>query len=138
MTEDQVTLASPAITAEELENLKDTRVLPVEVPEWKRTVCLRAMGADEALEMEDQLKSLPKEKATESMYILLGATLSTPEGAKLFADEAKARKILGGRDPQVLLRLQEESIKLQGWTKGAREALKNESGEAAVVASPSA
>ncbi len=130
--------AAQAITAEELERLRDTRILSVDVPEWGRSVCLRAMGADEALAIEEELRALPEEKKTEGMYILLGATLSSPEGEKLFADRERARRILGSRDPQVLLRLQDKSIELQGWTTKAREAQKNVSGEAAPVASPSA
>jgi hypothetical protein len=132
----------PALTLEDLDSLKDVRTAPVEVPEWKRTVYLRSLPADEGLELGEKMETLADDQKTEAIFILLSEVLSTPEGDKLFADpdeaaaRARARAWLGKRDIDVLQRLKNEAFKLLGWREQVKEARKNVSGEAALVASP--
>jgi hypothetical protein len=111
----------------------DRRLDRVNVPEWGGWVYIRTLSADESIELQDKLASVPKERYMDHAYLMLGACLSNAKGEPLFATEA-AIKQLGTRDQEVLLRLQ----KAVAQHVGVVATEKNASGEAAPAASPTA
>jgi hypothetical protein len=124
------------LTIEDLESLKDQRVVAVVVPEWQRVVYLRSLPADQGLVLAERLFALPEGKQTEAIFVILSECFSTPTGGQFFPDAQQARAWMGQRDVRVLGRLQDEAMKIMGWEKAKSAALKNVSGEAAAGASP--
>ena len=114
MTEDTT---KRALSAADILSAEDLEVKEIHVPEWKGSVCLRVLPADVGLELDAKMKALTKENEPDALFILLGACLCDKSGAPLFADEAQRAK-LRSRSQKVLLRLQQEALRLQGWLPG--------------------
>lgn len=123
------------LTAADIEAVSDLKVIEVEVAEWGGSVYLRSLPSNESIELGERMAELPKEKQAEGMFLLLAACLSDAEGAPLFAKPEDARKVLGKRQPDPLIRLQDEALKLLAWKEGVA---KNASGEAVPAVSPTA
>jgi hypothetical protein len=93
---------------------KDQELQKVPVPEWGVSVYLRALPADEGIQLSELMEALPKERKSEAMQLLLGACLVTAEGKRLFSTEEQCKQ-LRTRSHKVLTRLQEAALALQGW-----------------------
>lgn len=106
------------LSAEEILSAEDLEIVAVEVPEWKGVVHLRVLPADEGLALSEKMNELPKEKQSEAIFLLLGACLVQPDGARMFSTEDQLLR-LKSRSQKVLLRLQTSAIRLQGWTEEA-------------------
>jgi hypothetical protein len=107
-----------SLSADDILAAEDLEIKEVEVPEWKGTVRLRVLPADEGLALSAQMAALTKEQQHESLFLLLGACLVDPEGKRMFSTEEHLRK-LRTRSQKVLLRLQRSALELQGWTVDA-------------------
>lgn len=106
------------VTFDQILETQDLEIKAVEVPEWKGTVYLRELPADEGLALNDQMQALPNEKAFEAIFLLLGACLVNAKGERLCTTPEQAAK-LRSRNQKVLLRLQNAALKLQGWSPEA-------------------
>lgn len=121
-----------AETADDFLAIDDLEILAVQVPEWKTTIHLRVLPADEGLVLNEAMQQLPADKKAEAIFILLKACLVTSGGKLLITSDEQVSK-LRSRSQKVLLRIQKEALKLQGWLD--ESAAKNASSEAALVAS---
>jgi hypothetical protein len=106
------------LSADEILAAEDLEIKEVEVPEWKGSVRLRVLPADEGLALSADMGALTKERQSESLFMLLGACLVGADGKRMFTTEEQLRK-LRTRSQKVLLRLQREALKLQGWGEDA-------------------
>jgi hypothetical protein len=106
------------LSAEDILAAEDLEIQEVEVPEWKGSVRLRVLPADEGLILSAQMAALDKEHQSESLFMLLGACLVNGDGKRMFTTEEHLKK-LRTRSQKVLLRLQREALKLQGWGEDA-------------------
>jgi hypothetical protein len=106
------------LSADDILGVNDLEVKEVAVPEWKGTVYLRVLPADEGLALSATMAGLPKESVSNALFLLLGATLVDENGRKLFTTDEQLAK-LKTRSQKVLLRLQEEAMVLQGWKTSA-------------------
>lgn len=104
------------LTAADILSVEDLEVTEVAVPEWKGSVYLRVLPADVGLALNEKMVALPKEKASESMFLLLGACLVDRQGSPLFTTDEQFAK-LRTRSGKVLLRLQDAALELQGWRR---------------------
>lgn len=105
-----------AASASDLFGRDDIEIRAVEVPEWQRTVYVRALPVNEAIEIAKKMDALKKEDRSETMFILLAATICDAEGRLLLTreeDVARLRK----RSAAPLFRLQTVALELQGWEK---------------------
>lgn len=109
-----------ADTADDILGCDDLETVAVEVKEWKRTVYLRVLPADEGLRINEQLQALPKGQQSEAMFLLLGASLVTASGERLLKTPDDLQR-LRSRSQKVLLRLQDIALELQGWTPRGAE-----------------
>ena len=107
-------MSEKQLTADEILDVYDLEVKEVFVPEWKGSVHLRVLPADEGLALSATMNALPKEKTHEALFLLLGATLVDASGKKLFTSDEQLTR-LRTRSQKVLLRLQDEAMVLQGW-----------------------
>jgi hypothetical protein len=114
----------PLLSADEILSVDDAEVVEIPVPEWKGTIRLRVLPADEGLALSERMQALPKEKQSESLFMLLAAVIVGMDGAILFDTSERLAK-LRGRSQKVLLRLQGEALKLQGWGEQGAAAAKN-------------
>jgi hypothetical protein len=105
------------LSAADIIGVVDVEVRAVPVPEWKGSVYLRVLPADEGLALNDAMQALSKEKRGDAIFLLLAACLCDEKGTPLFASEAEA-KGLRRKSNKVLARLQDEALVLQGWQKG--------------------
>lgn len=108
-----------SLSASDIAAAADLDVERVDVPEWKGAVYLRVLPADEGIVLNEQMQALAKDKQYEALFLLLAACLADADGNRLFQSSVQAREVLGGRRTTVLLRLQRESLKLQGWLEEA-------------------
>ena len=122
------------LTADDLGRVDDLEVVEVEVAEWGGSVYLRSLPADESISLGEKMAALPKDKQAEGIFLLLAACLSDESGKGLFENVEDARRVLGKRRPDPLVRLQTHAIDLLGWKQD--ETVKNASGGAALAASP--
>lgn len=130
---DKATLP-PAKSAGELFAQSDIVLQEVEVPEWGVTVFIRLLPADEGLDLNNKMQALAKENAFEAIFMLLGATLSTPDGDRIIKTEEDMAK-LRTRSAKVLLRLQKVALDHQGWNEEAPKG-SDVSNATGLVASP--
>ena len=109
-----------ALSAEDILGIDDLEIVEVQVSEWKGSVHLRVLPADEGLELNERMQALGKEPKhqAEAIFLLLGACLVTKDGKRLFATDEQQAK-LRSRSNKVLLRLQRKALELQGWLEGA-------------------
>lgn len=114
------------LTAEDIFATADIEVVPVDVPEWRGRVHLRVLPADAGLALGEKMKALGDHEHREAMFLLLGATLCTPEGEPLLTTD-EHRAALRKRSTKVLVRLQDQAMALQGWPtrQGAESPAKN-------------
>lgn len=109
------------LSAQDILDTDDLELVEVPVPEWKGSVYLRVLPADQGLDLNEKMQLLTKEKQTEALFMLLGACLVGPDGKRLFSTEAEVQR-LRTRSQKVLLRLQRKALELQGWTEGGAPA----------------
>jgi len=102
-----------ALSAEQILGAVDCRVEAVHVPEWNGTVYLREVAADVGLQLGEDMRNLPKGEQDKSLYMLLGACLCDADLRPLFKPEDWPK--IHTRSPRVLLRLQVQALRLQGW-----------------------
>lgn len=106
------------LSADDILAAEDLEIKEVEVPEWKGTVRLRVLPADEGLALSAEMAALSKERQSESLFLLLGACLVNGDGKRMFTSDEQIKK-LRTRSQKVLLRLQRAALALQGWGEDA-------------------
>jgi hypothetical protein len=104
------------LSADDILGADDLEIKAVDVPEWKGTVHLRVLPADEGLALNDKMQALPKERQHEAIFLLLGACLVGSDGRRMFTTEDQLARIRT-RSQKVLIRLQKMALQLQGWTE---------------------
>jgi len=117
------------LTAEDFDSLDDAEVVEVQVPEWKASVHIRVLSADEALRLAEAAKN-PEANA----YKLLAACVCGKSGQPIFATEKEAKEKLGKRSIKAVGRIVKAINKLQGLDD--RASAKNALGEEADASSP--
>jgi hypothetical protein len=99
-----------ASSAEDILGLEDCHVIAVEVPEWKRTVHIRMLPADEGTDLADRVKALG-EGGQAARLALLSATIVDAAGNRLFTTEEQIQR-LAKRSLGALVRLERASLHL--------------------------
>jgi len=113
------------LSADEILFAQDLKTIDVDVPEWGGIVRFRPLSAAEAQEFTE---SFSKGRASDGMFWLIAKTAVDPNGSKLFT-KPEHIELLKNKSMQVLMRLQDQLMELNGWGKGAKEAAKKDSGE---------
>jgi hypothetical protein len=128
------------LSAADIDTADDLGLLPVYVPEWKGKVYLRVLPADVGFKIlagMDKLRRLQEpersEHMTEALRLVLPVCLVDKKGARLYTTPEQVEMLLL-RNHQVLLRLQQTALELQGW--GNEAAPKNGSSGTAPAAPP--
>jgi hypothetical protein len=99
---------------EEILAADDRLTVDVYVPEWKKTIRLRQLTAAESV----QLTQIPK---NEGLTTIVAMSAIDAAGNKLFKDVDR----LKGKSAAALARLQEEALRLNGFSANAVVAAKN-------------
>ena len=129
-----------AQTPDDILACDDIETRLIDVPEWKCSVYLRALRADEGLDLQEALEAVPKEKRHRTIATMVASYLAAPDGSRLFKTPEDIAK-LNTRSQKVLMRLQDEIMDMQGFEKNADGAWKEKPGknalsEAVPAASP--
>lgn len=109
-TETQLLGASDIVGKEDFEYRE------VEVPEWGGMVRLRVISAAEAIQFTEFVKGESKKNA---MLKIVALCLCDANGKRLF-DDSKLQT-LGSKNLKVLMRLQTESLELNGMTSKKKD-----------------
>jgi len=100
-----------ALSAEDIAGVDDAAVEKVDVPEWSGSIFIRAMTALERLQLHDELATLPPGEQYLGLFVILAYCLAQPDGSRMFADVASARKALEKRRSLIVLnRLQDAAL----------------------------
>jgi hypothetical protein len=102
------------LSAEDILGAHDLEIMEVYVPEWRGSINLRVLPADEGLVLNEKMQALPKAQQSESIFLLLEATMVHADGSRLFKTPEQALW-LRTKSQKVLLRLQKAALGLQGW-----------------------
>lgn len=115
-------MSSEFLTAAEILNADDLEYTEIEVPEWKGTLRLRVMSADEAIKFQDQINTPSLKKSAWVKILALCAV--DGEGKRLFSD--REMEALRKKSTKVFLRIQKVLLKLNGFTEDVEETAKND------------
>ena len=117
--------------------INDKKIEEISVPQWGGSVFLRSLPAKESIPLLETVQGLQgQENAVDRIiFIVLAACLCDEAGSVLFETETQARQVLGDRSLDSFEHVHKRAISILGWEK---DAVKNASGEAAPVASPTA
>jgi hypothetical protein len=109
---DETPPPAPLSARDAILSIDDCEIVSVEVPEWKTTVYLRALPADEGTALGDRVAEIGVDaKGQEARLLLLSATLVDAGGQRLFTTPEDIAK-LGKRRLSVLMRLEKLAIGL--------------------------
>jgi len=106
------------LSADDILGTDDLELVEVDIPEWKGSVHLRVLPADEGLDLSEKMQALPKDRQSPALFMLLAATLVDAEGKRLFTTPEQVER-LRTRSQKVLLRLQKKALELQGWQEAS-------------------
>jgi hypothetical protein len=99
-----------AESADDILGVEDTNLLEVEVPEWKRTIHLRSLPADEGTELGERVEALGP-KGQNARLMLLAAAIVDAKGQRIFTTPEQIEQ-LGKRSLKVLMRLEKAAMRL--------------------------
>jgi hypothetical protein len=113
------------LTADDILAADDVQIIPVEMPEWKGTVHLRTMTADEAVKFTEYLSD-PANKR-KGLVRIVALSLCDEKGNRLFPDGPDSGPRLDKlrtKNVKAFVRLQKEAMKLNGYDEeGGEKAL---------------
>lgn len=99
-----------AESADDILGVEDTNLIEVEVPEWKRTIHLRSLPADEGTELGEQVQAVGKE-GQKARLMLLAAAIVDAKGQRIFTTPEQIER-LSKRSLKVLMRLEQAALRL--------------------------
>jgi len=109
------------LSADEILAVDDTRYERVPVPEWKGTVRIRSLSAEEVQEYVESIDGPAKRNA---MVMMMMRSAVDKDGRQLFGDP----KVLGAlkkKSMSAYVRLQDKILELNGLSDKAKAAAKN-------------
>lgn len=109
------------LTAEEILNAKDIEYVTVVVPEWKGSVRLRTLSAEE---VADYVEATTGPAKTNAMALMLMRSAVKEDDSQLFADVSKIEQVRK-RSMRAFMRLQDACLELNGLTEKAKALAKN-------------
>ena len=113
---------SKLLTADEILDINDVEYVDVAVPEWKGSVRLQTMSADEAIKFTELMTDPAKRK--NAMVRIVAVCMVNENGERLFADgpeqQGKMEKFRK-KNVKVFMRLQAEALRLNGFTEDAKK-----------------
>lgn len=110
------------LTAEEILSADDVQYRTVAVPEWKGSVRVRTLSADEVSDYVEAINGVQKR---DSLSIMVFRSLVKADGSQLFTDQAQLTP-LKRRSMAAFVRLQEVILELNGLSKAAAARAKND------------
>lgn len=125
-------MSQPLLSGAQIKSAPDLKEEIVEVPEWGGSVRLVQMTAAESGEFSKELHTLSGEDS--GMFLMLVYSAKNEEGVRILTidDVPELKK----KNVNVLIRLQRKALELNSWGKEGLERLKNDSGVAPIVATP--
>ncbi len=109
------------LTADEILNAQDIDYVTVAVPEWKGSVRLRTLSAEEVAEYVEATTGPAKSNA---MALMLMRSAVKEDGSQLFEDVSKIDRVRK-RSMRAFVRLQDACLELNGLTEKAKALAKN-------------
>jgi hypothetical protein len=112
---------------------KDFGVEKFSVPEWGGEVCLKKWSADErntytkkSIEMDEEGGHVNWDTIFDNQIVAVALSLCDESGARLFSDSEEDLKLLASKNGEVLQRLFEKVLLMNGLAeKSTEEAAKN-------------
>lgn len=99
-----------AESADDILALPDGDLLEVEVPEWKRTIHLRSLPADEGTDLGEKVQAAGQ-GGQKARLMLLAETIVDGKGQRIFTTPEQIEQ-LGKRSLKVLMRLEKAAMRL--------------------------
>lgn len=110
------------LTAEEILSADDVQYRTVSVPEWRGSVRVRTLSADE---VSDYLEAINGVQKRDALSIMVFRSLVKSDGSQLFTDPEQLGP-LKRRSMAAFIRLQEVILELNGLSKAAAARAKND------------
>jgi hypothetical protein len=113
---------SKLLSADEILDVNDVEYVDVEVPEWKGTVRLQTMSADDAIKFTDLMSAPDKRKSAMVRIVALCAV--NEAGERLFPDGPEQQgkmERLRKKNVKAFMRLQIEALRLNGFADDAKK-----------------
>jgi hypothetical protein len=112
------------LSRDEIINIKDCKVIAVEIPEWNGTVYLhkwtgkdRSFFLSKSICESDDGAGVNWDNLFDNQVLVVALSLCDENGAKLFTTSTEDLEVLSLKDGSVIQRLYEQSLILNGLAK---------------------